>query len=617
MNFKIVSSKRGSPNLLLNGYKYREARRMVDGNYSYRCTINLCTASLKLDKTKNNIIELKEIHNHKAPVNEEISLSSQSSSSGQREIQTSTEPTISDILRQNETGEPVLCSSIASSTPIRQSSGLTQNFRLSELEAENVTLKERIKDLREQWEAAINRSMECDIRLMQLMDKTFSEASTQTEDVFCQTNNSTVLRIVDEVTELQTPGMFADEILVLQSRNQLLSKEITSMKISIEVLEADNYALRTENMECRAKISELNDFHNNARAPCSFSNENTCKSFSAKSKKPGSGSKKQAHVAFKLSASKSVNQMDRETLNDFSIQLSNRFLPLENCSDNTDLTEDLSQQPFGSNNIKRKISEEIVGENGARKLKSTESRSVRGDKTLRKKVLLLSDSHGRGINNFLSKSITEDFFVCGNVYPGAKLDQIMENTLTKKELSALTKNDYAVIIGGTNNFDRKSTVRDADLFLEKLKNLIKEFNKKTNFIVSTVPYRYDLSHWSVENILIKQHNVDIRKLCREEGCMVVEFWSVPRRFHTNHGLHLNNQGKRQVALRISNLIRELENKQSSINLTGFKDCESIDLSSDVCGGEEFITIDEWVDLDAEDDETGSSSTVDSLTNNFL
>lgn len=75
----------------------------------------------------------------------------------------------------------------------------------------------------------------------------------------------------------------------------------------------------------------------------------------------------------------------------------------------------------------------------------------------RKKLNILSDSHGRNLSRFLSYKLPE-YEVCGHVYPSATLDQLVE------KIPQLTRDmgieDILLIIGGSNDI---STNKNYDI----------------------------------------------------------------------------------------------------------------------------------------------------------
>lgn len=106
---------------------------------------------------------------------------------------------------------------------------------------------------------------------------------------------------------------------------------------------------------------------------------------------------------------------------------------------------------------------------------------------MKNKMLLLSDSHGRGINNLLRNSaINEHYEIESIIKPNATFKNITKNIV------GLTNNygpqDVIVIMAGTNDIsnDHKSiNPKATDI------NYILKRSLVTNVMLLTIPYRYD------------------------------------------------------------------------------------------------------------------------------
>ncbi|RZF32579.1 hypothetical protein LSTR_LSTR015636 [Laodelphax striatellus] len=173
--------------------------------------------------------------------------------------------------------------------------------------------------------------------------------------------------------------------------------------------------------------------------------------------------------------------------------------------------------------------------------------------TDRRNVLILADSHGRNLSCQLKNYLRGDHACCGFIYPGASLSHIANKyrhdyVLYPSHITSL------VVLGGTNNFTKTSTVTDIELYILSLKNFISR-HKDIEIILSTIPYRYDLRESSTENTLIREANIQISKLCRTESIKLIDLWTLPRRFHTNHGLHFNKIGKSHIVREIRAFLR--------------------------------------------------------------
>lgn len=179
------------------------------------------------------------------------------------------------------------------------------------------------------------------------------------------------------------------------------------------------------------------------------------------------------------------------------------------------------------------------------------------------KISVISDSQGRALVHQLNTCLSE-YSNFGYVQPGAPLEAIVRASANDESLSNFTKKDYLVWIGGTNNVSNNSFDGEALSVPRLISFLKKEITKyrRTNLIIATIPYRYDLSETSFENVLIKQVNEEIRKLAHiVSHVFLLDLHLLTRRQHTRHGLHVNKSGKRYISLEIKNLINQVDSKE--------------------------------------------------------
>jgi hypothetical protein len=106
------------------------------------------------------------------------------------------------------------------------------------------------------------------------------------------------------------------------------------------------------------------------------------------------------------------------------VKLRNRFSVLE-----TDTLEAVQQNP------------------GFMKQEVTEGTSFTGN--LKRKILLLGGSHGRGIGLMLQETLDSNFEVSSVVKPNAPLAKVVEDL--GKLVKGLSKQDHIVIVGGPGN----------------------------------------------------------------------------------------------------------------------------------------------------------------------
>jgi hypothetical protein len=88
----------------------------------------------------------------------------------------------------------------------------------------------------------------------------------------------------------------------------------------------------------------------------------------------------------------------------------------------------------------------------------------------------------------------------------------------------------------------------------------------TNVVVLSIPTRYDLAHESIVNKEIKKANIDLMRICnRFRNVKVLDIGNLSRNYHTRHGQHLNNSGKKYVMHELSKIII-CENRKNQPNI---------------------------------------------------
>lgn len=173
--------------------------------------------------------------------------------------------------------------------------------------------------------------------------------------------------------------------------------------------------------------------------------------------------------------------------------------------------------------------------------------------TVRPKLTLACDSQGRGLSYYLDMTNSNKFKIYNHVQPGATLEAITNAALNVSEFNAYTKNDYIVIIGGTNNMSSKNKCCPVKTMTNCLKGNVPLF-QHTNLILSTIPYRYDLREYSYENKAIKEINFVIRELAyTHKHVRLLDLSLLRRCYHTSHGFHVNRRGKQFISKEISHL----------------------------------------------------------------
>lgn len=162
----------------------------------------------------------------------------------------------------------------------------------------------------------------------------------------------------------------------------------------------------------------------------------------------------------------------------------------------------------------------------------------RSNKKVDHRITVLSDSHGRSLPIMLNNSCPSNVCVSGLVKPSAFFDQVC--LISDKQ--SHTKDDYIVILGGSNDIGTKS---DKDI-IKSMKCTVSCL-AHTNVLLGTLPYRHDCSPEDKIHKEILSINYQIRNLANENAHVkILDLYNLKRHFHSPQGQHLNKRGKREV-----------------------------------------------------------------------
>lgn len=165
------------------------------------------------------------------------------------------------------------------------------------------------------------------------------------------------------------------------------------------------------------------------------------------------------------------------------------------------------------------------------------------------KLLVLSDSHGRGLQKFLNRMCSDYFDLQIFFKPNAKLDQIVADI--ENLTHCFSHKDFIIIIGGTNDKNH--------LNIEKTITKIANICFRTNVVISLVPYRYDTisankniynGNQKICNAVkrLQKYNSNIGLFDINNEMAVSDY--------TKHGLHFSDSGKKKVCCNLWNYIRQ-------------------------------------------------------------
>jgi len=171
----------------------------------------------------------------------------------------------------------------------------------------------------------------------------------------------------------------------------------------------------------------------------------------------------------------------------------------------------------------------------------------------RNKIVILGDSHARGCASEVQHHLDNTFEIQGTVKPGANLDGIVTPLTT----SHLTKKDIVVLCGGTREIGRNESKKA----LQQIRNFVQNHNQ-TNVIVVSAPYRHDLDPNSCVNKEVTVYNRKLKKHLKVfDNTKIVEV-DPQRELYTRHGLHLNQNGKEQMAKKIVLTVKSILHKKT-------------------------------------------------------
>jgi hypothetical protein len=180
------------------------------------------------------------------------------------------------------------------------------------------------------------------------------------------------------------------------------------------------------------------------------------------------------------------------------------------------------------------------------------------------KVLIIGDSHMRNCAANIKSTIKGNFEVQGVVKPGAEA-HILVNAM-KNKFKSLSKSDIVVLCGGANDVE----TNNSSMALHQIMVFVAN-NKHTNIVLITAPQRYDLMQSSRVNSAVNLFNRKLKKLIKAHHHATLLEKANIRKLFTNHGLHLNGQGKERLANQIvSHIYSILERSEGSPIILNWK-----------------------------------------------
>ncbi|KAG8305627.1 hypothetical protein J6590_065547 [Homalodisca vitripennis] len=168
-------------------------------------------------------------------------------------------------------------------------------------------------------------------------------------------------------------------------------------------------------------------------------------------------------------------------------------------------------------------------------------------KVVSKRVLLVTDSHGRELHHLLERS--SDYAVTAIVSPNGTMNYIAENALLYQQ-----HYDEVIVMAGTNDIDDKGCINND--FFDGLGKLIK-LSKLNNVSIINLPRRRDSVSPAVHRA-----RASLNATLKNIKCAnFIDISHFKRDFFTCHGLHMNMHGKHELAAVILNCIGDKSEKK--------------------------------------------------------
>lgn len=249
----------------------------------------------------------------------------------------------------------------------------------------------------------------------------------------------------------------------------------------------------------------------------------------------------------------------------YSIATSNRFNVLNELNDRCDLPEQVNDVVININTEEDTVfhcghqgmrhSKCNCKMNNALSCKATlcKLRKVTNVDYSKKKVSIVSDSHGRHIRETLTELLGNDYFVDSYIKPGATLDVVLQDvrSVTKN----YNKNDFLIIFGGNNDIGSESQSQ----IVELTKRITSELTH-VNVLHTTLFYRYDKPEL---NNCIFEINKDVCRVVDGSLAQIIDVNKfLSRDLFTRHGLHLLRKGKKRICQQMAFCIKNHCTKRS-------------------------------------------------------
>jgi lysophospholipase L1-like esterase len=170
-------------------------------------------------------------------------------------------------------------------------------------------------------------------------------------------------------------------------------------------------------------------------------------------------------------------------------------------------------------------------------------------------VIILGDSHARGIASELLQQTNHQVSATGYVKPNSRLTELLRPA--KSDLNKLSSRDAVIVIGGSNDIGKS----EPNTNLTSIVNFL-DVMQHTNVILIEIPVRYDAGASPWINEQIKQYNRKLGKVTKSYKQAKLIKITTNREHYTKHGLHLNNRGKESMVKDIPTYLQDKLTRQT-------------------------------------------------------
>ncbi|CAH0392024.1 unnamed protein product [Bemisia tabaci] len=172
----------------------------------------------------------------------------------------------------------------------------------------------------------------------------------------------------------------------------------------------------------------------------------------------------------------------------------------------------------------------------------------------KKKVLILSDSHGRNLAQMLKNRLgSNQHFETHSIFkPNALFKNVIEDigNLTK----GFTKNDFVFVIAGSNDLFYHYESPKYDLFTELCKAA--RLTSHTNLVIPKLFHRFDVPNYVAITFKRFYDQLILRATKMYNHVSEIDFDYLSRSHFTFRGLHLNTRGKQEIVKLIHDRVLE-------------------------------------------------------------